>query len=318
MRDGEFEFQRLHGMGEELYEELAKLEDGIGDMRTPVRVYAPVGSHKELLAYFVRRLLENGANSNFVNRIADEQVSIDELVSDPAAELAALNPSATRRSSSRSDVFGDRTVQQRRLRPFRSARSQRPCSSALKILENRSWTRQTNARKGKARANQAPVPPPNRSRHEFSKHRGGCRPHRPAGSCCANRAGTLLGAKGAQSLLDRTADLYEENREEFYSLCIREAGKTLPDAILEVREAVDFLRFYASEYVSAVHASSSASRPDRRAVFPFAFTAAACLLAHLALGPPAGHFTGPVELALAGREWAIAEACQGKRHFSAR
>src|SRR5690349_7949723 len=70
----EFEFQRLHGMGEELYAELTKLEQHLGDPRTPVRIYAPVGSHKELLAYLVRRLLENGANSSFVNRIADEQV----------------------------------------------------------------------------------------------------------------------------------------------------------------------------------------------------------------------------------------------------
>ena len=69
-----FEFQRLHGMGEGLYEELAKLEQGIGDEPTPVRIYAPVGSHKELLAYLVRRLLENGANSSFVNRIADDDI----------------------------------------------------------------------------------------------------------------------------------------------------------------------------------------------------------------------------------------------------
>ena len=88
----EFEFQRLHGMGEELYEELAKLEKGIGDPQTPVRIYAPVGSHKELLAYLVRRLLENGANSSFVNRIADEQVSARRAGQDPVAELAALEP----------------------------------------------------------------------------------------------------------------------------------------------------------------------------------------------------------------------------------
>ena len=87
-----FEFQRLHGMGEGLYDELAKLERGIGETPTPVRIYAPVGSHKELLAYLVRRLLENGANSSFVNRIADDDVPVDALVRDPVAELAALEP----------------------------------------------------------------------------------------------------------------------------------------------------------------------------------------------------------------------------------
>ena len=102
----EFEFQRLHGMGEELYEELAGLEKGIGDARTPVRIYAPVGSHKELLAYLVRRLLENGANSSFVNRIADEQVSLDELVRDPVAELEALKPKRNPKIILPRDVFG--------------------------------------------------------------------------------------------------------------------------------------------------------------------------------------------------------------------
>ena len=87
-----FEFQRLHGMGEGLYDELAKLERGIGESPTPVRIYAPVGSHKELLAYLVRRLLENGANSSFVNRVADDDVPVDALVRDPVAELEALEP----------------------------------------------------------------------------------------------------------------------------------------------------------------------------------------------------------------------------------
>jgi hypothetical protein len=101
-----FEFQRLHGMGEELYEELGKLESAIGDPRTPVRIYAPVGSHKELLAYLVRRLLENGANSSFVNRIADEHVSLDELVRDPVAELAGLEPKRNPKIILPRDVFG--------------------------------------------------------------------------------------------------------------------------------------------------------------------------------------------------------------------
>jgi hypothetical protein len=75
--EGDFEFQRLHGMGEGLYEELARLEAGIGEGQTPVRIYAPVGSHKELLAYLVRRLLENGANSSFVNRIRETRRNCD-------------------------------------------------------------------------------------------------------------------------------------------------------------------------------------------------------------------------------------------------
>src|SRR3954453_14591995 len=101
-----FEFQRLHGMGEALYDEVAKLEKGIGDPVTPVRIYAPVGNHKELLAYLVRRLLENGANSSFVNRIADEQVSLDELVRDAVAELEVLEPRRNPKIILPRDVFG--------------------------------------------------------------------------------------------------------------------------------------------------------------------------------------------------------------------
>ena len=122
-----FEFQRLHGMGEELYEELAKLEEGIGDPRTPVRIYAPVGSHKELLAYLVRRLLENGANSSFVNRIADEQVSLDELVRDPVAELDALKPKRNPKIVLPRDIFGADTPQQRRRRSVATRWCASPC-----------------------------------------------------------------------------------------------------------------------------------------------------------------------------------------------
>jgi len=148
---GEFEFQRLHGMGEGLYEELAKLEDGIGEVRTPVRVYAPVGSHEDLLAYLVRRLLENGANSSFVNRIADEQVSLDDLVRDPVAELLALEPKrnpgivlpaglfgAQRRNSAGVDL-SDPLVRE-------------PLLERLKALETRSWTAKPGLGKGEARA----------------------------------------------------------------------------------------------------------------------------------------------------------------------
>src|SRR5207253_370258 len=82
----DWEFQRLHGMGEALYDEIV----GPDKMNRPCRVYAPVGGHEDLLAYLVRRLLENGANTSFVNRIVDERAPIDEIVADPIARLAAL------------------------------------------------------------------------------------------------------------------------------------------------------------------------------------------------------------------------------------
>jgi RHH-type proline utilization regulon transcriptional repressor/proline dehydrogenase/delta 1-pyrroline-5-carboxylate dehydrogenase len=239
--DTPFEFQRLHGMGEGLYEELAKLEEGIGEARTPVRIYAPVGSHKDLLAYLVRRLLENGANSSFVNRIADDQISLDALVRDPVAELTALEPKrnpkiplpqeifgAARRNSAGADL-SDPLVRE-------------PLVERLRALEAKEWSAGSGAGKAVvspfdrrikvgtvAEATAADVEQMARDGH------------------AAQPAWDALGGEARAQLLDRAADLYEEHREEFFSLCIREAGKTLVDAVLEVREAVDFLRFYASE-----------------------------------------------------------------------
>jgi RHH-type proline utilization regulon transcriptional repressor/proline dehydrogenase/delta 1-pyrroline-5-carboxylate dehydrogenase len=241
----EFEFQRLHGMGEELYEELAGLERHIGDEPTPVRIYAPVGSHKELLAYLVRRLLENGANSSFVNRIADEQVSIDELVKDPVTELEALEPKRNPKIILPRDVFGPARHNSAGC-DLSDPLVREPLLERLKALESRNWTAKPTLGKGKARA----VTSPHDRRIEVGKvfEATAAEVDRMVKAAHAAQVGwDALGGEGRARLLDRAADLYEEHREEFYSLCIREAGKTLIDAVLEVREAVDFLRFYASE-----------------------------------------------------------------------
>jgi RHH-type proline utilization regulon transcriptional repressor/proline dehydrogenase/delta 1-pyrroline-5-carboxylate dehydrogenase len=241
----EFEFQRLHGMGEELYEELAKLERHIGDKQTPVRIYAPVGSHKELLAYLVRRLLENGANSSFVNRIADEQVSIDELVRDPVAELFALEPKRNPKIILPRDVFGTDRHNSAGC-DLSDPLVREPLLERLKMLESRSWTARPSLGSGKVRA----VTSPHDRRIEVGTVFEAIAEDVDRMVRAAHGAQIGWDSQGGEArakLLERAADLYEEHREQFWSLCIREAGKTLPDAILEVREAVDFLRFYASE-----------------------------------------------------------------------
>ena len=147
-----FEFQRLHGMGEGLYEELAKLEAAIGDEPTPVRIYAPVGSHKELLAYLVRRLLENGANSSFVNRIADEHVSLDELVRDPVAELASLEPKRNPAIPLPRLIFGKARRNSAGV-DLSDPLVREPLLERLKKLESRSWqAAPTGTKGGKGRA----------------------------------------------------------------------------------------------------------------------------------------------------------------------
>jgi RHH-type proline utilization regulon transcriptional repressor/proline dehydrogenase/delta 1-pyrroline-5-carboxylate dehydrogenase len=303
----EFEFQRLHGMGEELYNELARLEDGIGDKQTPVRIYAPVGSHKELLAYLVRRLLENGANSSFVNRIADEQVSVDELVRDPVAELEALNPKRNPKIILSRDVFGEDRHNSAGL-DLSDTLEREPVVDRLRALEARIWTAKPTLGQGTART----VTSPQDRRIDVgtvfeASSEDVDRMVRAAHA--AQVQWDSLGGEARARLLDRTADLYEENRELFYSLCIREAGKTLPDAILEVREAVDFLRFYASEarrhFTRALPLPGPTGEQNElrlhgRGVF-------ACI------SPwnfPLAIFTGPVAAALAAGNTAIAKPAE--------
>ncbi|HET9352899.1 MAG TPA: bifunctional proline dehydrogenase/L-glutamate gamma-semialdehyde dehydrogenase PutA, partial [Sphingomicrobium sp.] len=240
-----FEFQRLHGMGEGLYEELAKLEQAIGEEPTPVRIYAPVGSHKELLAYLVRRLLENGANSSFVNRIADDDIPVEELVHDPVAELERLSPKRNPAIPLPNEIFGKGRRNSAGC-DLSDPLVREPLLKRLKALESRSWTDKPTVGKGKAR----PVTSPTDRRIEIGtvfEPSAAEVDHMVQAANAAQVAWDALGGEARAKLLDRTADLFEEHREEFFSLCIREAGKTLVDAVLEVREAVDFLRFYASE-----------------------------------------------------------------------
>ena len=303
----EFEFQRLHGMGEELYEELAKLERHIGDRPTPVRIYAPVGSHKELLAYLVRRLLENGANSSFVNRIADEQVSLDDLVRDPVAELAALEPKRNPKIVLPRDVFAPQRHNSAGC-DLSDPLVREPLLERLKALESRSWTARPTIGTGDAR----PVTSPHDRTIEVGTVFEASSDDVDRMVRAAHGAQVQWDALGGEErarLLDRTADLYEERREDFYSLCIREGGKTLPDAILEVREAVDFLRFYASEArrqfarplpLPGPTGEQNELRLHGRGVF-------ACI------SPwnfPLAIFTGPVAAALAAGNTAIAKPAE--------
>ena len=240
-----FEFQRLHGMGEGLYEELGRLEEAIGDARTPVRIYAPVGSHKELLAYLVRRLLENGANSSFVNRIADEQVSVEELVKDPVAQLEALQPKRNPKIVPPREIFGSARRNSAGV-DLSDPLVREPLLERLTALESRKWTAKPTLGKGEPRA----ITSPHDRRIEVGKvfEANAAEVDRMVRAGHAAQHGwDALGGEARAQLLDRAADLFEEHREELFSLCIREAGKTLIDAVLEVREAVDFLRFYASE-----------------------------------------------------------------------
>ena len=243
--DRPFEFQRLHGMGEALYDELAKLERGVGETPTPVRIYAPGGSHKELLAYLVRRLLENGANSSFVNRIADDEVQLEELVRHPVAELRKLDVKRNPAIILPREIFGKARRNSAGV-DLSDPLVREPLLDRLKALESRSWTAKPGIGKGKARAIVSPHDHRITVGTTFEATAEEVDHMVRAGHAAQVDWDSLGGERRAQ-LLERAADLYEEHAEEFFSLCTREAGKTLIDGVLEVREAVDFLRFYASE-----------------------------------------------------------------------
>jgi RHH-type proline utilization regulon transcriptional repressor/proline dehydrogenase/delta 1-pyrroline-5-carboxylate dehydrogenase len=239
-----YEFQRLHGMGEEIFGELAKVE---GKDRTPVRIYAPVGGHKDLLAYLVRRLLENGANSSFVNRMADAEVPVDELVTDPISELAALEPKRNPAIALPEDIFPGRTNSAGV--DLADPLVREPLLQRLAALESKRWHAEPTHRFADE-GETAPITMP----QDLSVEVGTRRDSLPQEiEYAISRAGMIqhgwdgLGGEKRALLLEAAAMEFEAHTDEFLSLCQREAGKNLVDAVLELREAVDFLRYYANE-----------------------------------------------------------------------
>jgi len=240
----EFEFQRLHGMGEELYAALAKAE---GNNKTPVRIYAPVGGHKDLLAYLVRRLLENGANSSFVNRMADTDLSAEELAADPVAELAALEPRRNPAIPLPKDIFPGR-VNSAGI-DLADPLVREPLLRRLDELRGRQWEAAPTF-KAAIPGEIAPITAPFDHGMRIGTRRDASQEEVEDAISRAEAAqpgwNALGGEKRAQ-LLEAAADAFEAHTDEILSLCQLEAGKTLVDSVLEIREAVDFLRYYAVE-----------------------------------------------------------------------
>ena len=227
----DFEFQRLHGMGDGLYERMVR-ENGYH-----CRVYAPVGGHRDLLAYLVRRLLENGANSSFVHQLADERLTEAEILADPVAKIAAVggarHPSiplpvdlfgAGRRNSAGLDL-ADRAV----LRETVAA-----VESPARLREGLGEGRASGAT-----STVSHFPPPTPS----ASGRG----DEVARAHAAFPAWSATPVTQRAACLDRLADLLEQHRDELMAICVQEAFKTIPDALGEVREAVDFCRYYAQQ-----------------------------------------------------------------------
>ena len=237
-RPGQYEFQCLHGMGEPLYEEVV----GPDKLNRPCRIYAPVGTHETLLAYLVRRLLENGANSSFVNRIADPDVPVDALIADPVAEVRNTNPSFARH---------DKIAPPRRI--YGSDRdgaagldlADESCLAdlAAAVLQSASL-RWIAGAEGESREVLNPA-----DRRDVVGTVHECGPEAAVGMIDASAPcwGEPVAARAA--ILRRAADALEARMPVLIGLIVREAGKSFANAVAEVREAVDFLRYYADETV---------------------------------------------------------------------
>ncbi|MFQ6016569.1 MAG: bifunctional proline dehydrogenase/L-glutamate gamma-semialdehyde dehydrogenase PutA [Kiloniellaceae bacterium] len=240
----DFEFQRLHGMGEALYEQVV----GADRLNLPVRVYAPVGSHEDLLAYLVRRLLENGANTSFVNRIVDEKLPIEEIIADPVARVRALRAIPHPKIPPPAALYGAERRNAAGL-DLSDPQALAPLGAAMAAAAARDWSAAPLvggiARNGTAR----PVYDPADHRRAVGEVVEAGRGHVDQALGRAHRAAGDWDATPAEdraACLDRMAGLIEDNRAELMALCVREAGKTIGDANAEVREAVDFCRYYAA------------------------------------------------------------------------
>ena len=245
-----FEFQRLHGMGERLHDIV------MADHGTRCRIYAPVGAHRDLLAYLVRRLLENGANSSFVNQLVDEDVAPETIAACPIAAARALpqgsNPLVTRGPDlfrpERANSRGWDLTDQRDLDEIEAARAPHrhaqfeagpiiagnPRGAITRDVINPATPDDTVGRVTEASADDV------------------------AAAIDAAQPWAVSAAE-RRAVLDRVADLYEREFGRLFAIVAREAGKTQLDAVGELREAVDFLRYYG--------AKAEAGAPEPRGVF---------------------------------------------------
>ncbi|OFR83094.1 bifunctional proline dehydrogenase/L-glutamate gamma-semialdehyde dehydrogenase [Neisseria sp. HMSC073G10] len=290
----DFEHQCLHGMGETLYDQVV----GPQNLGRRVRVYAPVGTHETLLAYLVRRLLENGANSSFVNQIVDENISIDRLIKSPFDTIAEqgihLHPAlplprdlyGKDRLNSQGVDFSNETVLQNLQEKLNQASSED--FHAASIVN------------GEARNVGEAQPVRNPADHNdvvgtVSFADAALAQEAIGAAVAALPEWSAKPASERADCLRRFADLLEQHTPALMMLAVREAGKTLNNAVAEVREAVDFCRYYANE-------SENTLPKDAKAVG-----------AIVAISPwnfPLAIFTGEVVSALAAGNTVIAKPAE--------
>ncbi|MFT8245036.1 trifunctional transcriptional regulator/proline dehydrogenase/L-glutamate gamma-semialdehyde dehydrogenase [Roseomonas sp. BN140053] len=294
-RPEQYEFQCLHGMGEPLYEEVV----GPGKLDRPCRIYAPVGTHETLLAYLVRRLLENGANSSFVNRIANAAVPVEALIADPVAALRAEQPvgAPNPRIARPRELFGPVRPNSAGL-DLSDEDTLAALAAALAESAGTAWTAAPTSCPAPAGAAR-PVRNPADRRDIVGQVRDATPAEVAAAlarsaAAAADWAGTPAAKRAA--CLRRAAEAAEARMPVLTGLAVREAGKTIPNAVAEIREAVDFLRFYAGEAERLLGAGGPPPLGPVACISPWNF--------------PAAIFTGQVAAALAAGNPVLAKPAE--------
>lgn len=237
------EFQRLHGMGEALY---AGAADRYGAF--PLRVYAPVGSHEDLLPYLVRRLLENGANTSFVHALLDEKTPVSKVVVDPISAVEAAGAGPHPRIPLPRELYGPSRKNSEGLDlSIKAVRDQ--LATAIAKLDTEALEAGPIL---SGRTDTSGAPADALSPSDMTRRLGTVWSASPAQADAAFAAARKAqpawdrrGGEGRAKVLRAMGDALEANRERLIAICVREAGKSLADGIAEVREAVDFCRYYA-------------------------------------------------------------------------
>jgi RHH-type proline utilization regulon transcriptional repressor/proline dehydrogenase/delta 1-pyrroline-5-carboxylate dehydrogenase len=280
----DYEFQCLHGMGEPLY-------DNVVVAGRPCRIYAPVGTHKTLLPYLVRRLLENGANSSFVNRLVDAAVSIDELVDDPLAQARRHAGRCHPAIPLPSELYGSARVNSQGL-DLSDEQVIAQTTAGLAALSTRAWLAGPLVAGGAPLAGGRAVINPARHGDRVGTIIDSDLPTLELALANAEQAAAswhaVPPATRAGMLLE-AADRLEAKRPELMALCVREAGKTWSNAVAEVREAVDFCRYYAQQLVSGHFVTAEAAPGPVVCISPWNFPLAIFVgevVAALAAGSP--------------------------------
>jgi RHH-type proline utilization regulon transcriptional repressor/proline dehydrogenase/delta 1-pyrroline-5-carboxylate dehydrogenase len=240
-----YEFQRLHGMGEPLYHQLVGAD---AEPQVACRIYAPVGSHEDLLPYLVRRLLENGANTSFVNRLGDDAAPLDDIIADPVVTSQKLSAIPHKRIPLPADLFAPERNNSTGI-DLTDPLSVDPLLAEMATAAESEWRAVPliggKAVEGEARALTDPADNRRIAGHVIEASAA----HVDQAFAAATGAfndWSRWPADERAACLERAADLMEVHRPELMALAVREAGKTIADALSEVREAVDFCRYYAA------------------------------------------------------------------------